>query len=140
MIGCVCHVHVRVAPTAIPRPTIAALDSPVGMHVLDVLPAQLMLATHVCWRLVRFYLVLLQNLRLNDLTSLFNKLLALLLHREGAQVLAHGHALRRVVDQLKCCVLVEMHASCDNVALLAKHTATSACRAHERALTILVVH
>lgn len=135
------HVHVRVDPTALTRPIIAALDSPVGMHVLDVLPAQLMLATHVCWRLVWFYLVLLQNLGLNDLATLFNELFALLLYRERAQMLAYGHALRRVVDQLECCVLVEMHACCDNVAGLgAKHTATVACRAYKRALSILVVN
>ena len=98
-----------------------------------------MLAAHVLRRLVRLYLVLLQDLSLNDLAALLNELLALLLDRERAQVLAHLHALRRVVDQLERCILVEMHSRRD-LRLGAKHAATVARGANKRSLRVLVVH
>ena len=55
-------------------------------------------------------------------------------------MLANRHALRRVVNQLKCCVLVQVHSSSYHARLIAEHATAVPCGAHKGALPVLMVN
>ena len=93
------------------------------------------------WWMERFDIVLLEDFRLNDWATLFYEPFPLLsLHRERTHVLPCWHLqllLLARVDQLECCVLVQVHFSCNDLPLWAKDGALT-LRSDERPLILII--